>query len=111
MLFQHTITLMSGTSPISISPEFVREFCRKWHVAELSLFGSALRPDFQDESDVDFLIAFEQGHNATLEEWIAMEDELRALTGRNVDLVERRLVVNPFRRHHILTNRQILYAA
>lgn len=102
---------MSGTLPISISPEFVQEFCRKWHVSELSLFGSVLRPDFRASSDVDFLVAFEPGRNATLEQWMAMEDELRALLGREIDLVERRLVVNPFRRHHILTNRQILYAA
>ncbi len=102
---------MSGALPISLSPEFVRAFCRKWHVAELSLFGSVLRPDFRAESDVDFLVAFEHGHSATLEEWIGMEDELRAIVGRDIDLVERRLIVNPFRRHHILTNRQILYAA
>ena len=102
---------MSGAPHILVSPERVREFCRKWHVSELSLFGSALRPDFRPDSDVDFLVVFESGHIASLEEWIEMEAELRAILGRDIDLVERRLIVNPFRRHHILTNRQILYAA
>ena len=31
--------------------------------------------------------------------------------GRPVDLVEKRLIVNPFRRHEILTTRRVVYAA
>ena len=36
----------------------IAEFCRKWKVAELSLFGSVLREDFGPESDVDVLVSF-----------------------------------------------------
>jgi predicted nucleotidyltransferase len=43
--------------------------------------------------------------------WETMREELQALFGRRVDLVEKKLVRNPFRRHHILTTRRVIYAA
>lgn len=96
---------------IPIPEDRIAEFCRRWRVAEFSLFGSVLRDDFGPESDVDVLVAFEPGRSTTLEEWLDMLDELKAIFGREVDLVERRLVTNPFRRHHILNNRHVIYAA
>jgi len=94
-----------------IPEDRIADFCRKWGVQEFSLFGSVLRDDFRPDSDVDVLVAFEPGRSATLEEWLDMEDELRAMFGREVDLVERWRITNPFRRHEILTNRWIIYAA
>ena len=96
---------------IDIPKEAIAEFCRRWRVRELSLFGSVLTEEFRPDSDVDVLVAFEAGGRPSLEEWLEMEGELGSLFGREVDLVERRRVVNPFRRHHILTHRRVLYAA
>jgi uncharacterized protein len=97
--------------PIPITLEQIVNFCRKWRIKEFSLFGSVLRDDFRSDSDVDILVAFEPGVRHDIEAWLAMEDELRTMFGREIDLVERRLIDNPFRRHHILNNRRILYAA
>lgn len=48
----------------------------------------------------------------TFEGFLEMRDELSEMFGgRAVDLVEKRLVKNPFRRNRILTTRRILYAA
>ena len=48
----------------------------------------------------------------TLEKYLDMRDELSAMFGgREVDLVQKRLLKNPFRRHEILTTREVLYAA
>jgi predicted nucleotidyltransferase len=102
------------TAPqIQFSPDAVAAFCRKHGIAELSLFGSVLREDFGPDSDVDVMVAFEQGAGGiTFENLPDMLDELQALfEGRRVDLVERRLVTNPFKRYHILTNRQVIHAA
>ncbi len=104
-------------SPHNIQPrlpvphERIADFCKRWKVTQFSLFGSVLREDFGPESDVDVLVVFEPGVRHDLKASCAMEDELRAMFGRNIDLVERRLVVNPFRRYEILTTRRILYAA
>lgn len=96
---------------IPIHEDRIADFCRRWRVAEFSLFGSVLRDDFRPDSDVDVLVVFEPGRTTTLEEWLDMEDELKAMFGREIDLVERRLLENPFRRHHILSNRRVIYAA
>src|SRR5438105_431294 len=96
---------------LSISSDRVSAFCRKWGIQEFSLFGSVLRDDFRSDSDIDVLIAYRPGVEHAAEARWAMEAELRAMFGREIDLVERRRIINPFRRHHILTHRQILYAA
>ena len=95
----------------AISPVQIQAFCQKWGLKEFALFGSVLRDDFGPESDVDVLISFLPGHSMTLESFIEMQEELQLLFGRKVDLVEKRLVKNPFRRHEILTTRKVLYAA
>ena len=70
--------------------------------------SSSFRPD----SDVDILINLQPGQTMTLESFLDMRDELSAMfDGREIDLVQKRLLKNPFRRHEILTHREILYAA
>lgn len=95
--------------PISFDQSAVAEFCRRWKVVELSLFGSVLREDFGPESDVDVLVVFEAGAPWSYWEWGPMTDELEGIFGRQVDLVEMRSIVNPFRRHHILSNRRVIH--
>ncbi len=85
------------------------DFCRRWKVVELSLFGSVLRDDFRPESDVDVLVEFEAGAPWSYWDWGAMTEELTAIFGRPVDLVEKRSVANPYRRRHILANRRVLH--
>ena len=89
----------------------VAEFCRKWKVRELSLFGSVLRDDFGPESDVDVLVEFAPGGGITFDSRVAMLDELRAIFGREVDLVEKRTLRNPFRRHAILRSKETVHAS
>ena len=92
----------------------IEAFCKKWKVAELSLFGSALRDDFRPDSDVDVLVDFAPGAAWTLVETIEMEAELARLVGRRVDLVERRSVErseNYIRRREILRTAEPVYVA
>ena len=84
--------------------------CRRWKVVELSLFGSVLREDFGPDSDVDVLVSFEPDAAWSLFDIVALKEELRAILGREVDLVEREAIRNPFRRSRILSTREILYA-
>lgn len=92
--------------------EQIEDFCRKYGVAEFSLFGSILRNDFGPGSDVDVLVTLKPGHTMTPESYLDMRDELSAMFGgREIDLVQKRLLTNPFRRQEILATRQVLYAA
>jgi predicted nucleotidyltransferase len=96
---------------VQIAPERIEEFCRKWKIREFALFGSVLRDDFRPDSDVDVLVEFEPESKNTLFDFMAMEDELRILFARDVDLVEKGAVRNPFVRNHIRHNRQIVFNA
>ena len=64
----------------------VEDFCRRHHVRRLALFGSVLRPDFREESDIDVLVEFEAESAPGFFEFVGMKEELSALLGRPVDL-------------------------
>ena len=94
--------------------ERIREFCERWEVAELALFGSAVRADFGAGSDVDVLVSFPAGVRWGLREWVKMEEELEQIFGRPVDLVSRAAVErspNYIRRRHILGSLERVYVA
>lgn len=97
---------------VTIPTEQLAEFAKRWSITELSLFGSILREDFRPDSDVDVCVVFDPAKRFDLDDYLQMLDELSAIFGgRQVDLVERRLIKNPFRRHKIITTRKIVYAA
>jgi predicted nucleotidyltransferase len=100
--------------PIDLPHQQLADFCRRWKVSELGLFGSVLGPDFRPDSDVDFLVSFAPEAHWTLLDWTCMEQELRGILGRPVDLVSRRAVersANPIRRRQILESAESIYVA
>lgn len=96
---------------IEIPMEKIRTFCEKWKVVEFSLFGSVLRDDFRSDSDIDVLLSFRENSTWGLYDLVDMKDELQAIFGRKVDLVEKEAIRNPYRRHSMLTKQEVLYAA
>jgi predicted nucleotidyltransferase len=89
----------------------VRAFCAKYGVSEFALFGSILRDDFRPDSDVDVSLTFKPGFGIDFDNRPDIYDDLRAIFGRDIDVVEPRLLTNPFRRHSILTTMRVLHAA
>ena len=96
---------------VEIDEEKITAFCQKWKIIEFSLFGSVLRDDFRSDSDVDVLVTFDQNNHWSLFDIVDMRDELKEIFGREVDFVEKEGLRNPFRRHHILKHREVIYAA
>jgi predicted nucleotidyltransferase len=72
--------------------ERLTAFCQRWRIAELAFFGSVLRDDFRPDSDVDVLVTFAPDARRGLLDFVAMQDELSTILGRQVDLVSRRAV-------------------
>ncbi|MBD2258442.1 nucleotidyltransferase family protein [Pseudanabaena sp. FACHB-2040] len=98
--------------PILWPQDKISAFCDRWSVAELSLFGSVLRDDFHNHSDIDLLIAFSPDADWSLFDHIRMQQELEAILQRKVDLVSKRAIErsqNPIRRHEILSTAQVIY--
>jgi predicted nucleotidyltransferase len=98
-------------SNIEIPLDKIAAFCRKWKIKEFALFGSVLREDFRPESDIDVLVSFGEGGGITFDNRVEMLDEVAAIFGRGVDMVEKEAIRNPFRRHAILTSKEVVYAA
>jgi hypothetical protein len=95
---------------IEAPKELLASFCRKHHIRRLSIFGSALRPDFKADSDIDLLVEFEPGHVPGLFGIARMERELSALFGgRKVDLRTPEDLSRYFRRQ-VLEEAEIQYA-
>jgi predicted nucleotidyltransferase len=108
---------MPGQQTMSNLPmplEQIADFCRRWCVESLALFGSVMTADFGPSSDVDVLVRFHADAHPTLFSIAQMKEELESLFARPVDLVEVRAVeqsANPVRRLAILNSARVVYAA
>jgi predicted nucleotidyltransferase len=92
----------------------LREFCSKWKIAELAVFGSYLRDDFGPDSDIDFLVTWAPSADWSLLDLVRMERELGTIIGCKADVVLRRTVErsrNWIRREEILSSAKTLIAA
>ncbi|HTG82368.1 MAG TPA: nucleotidyltransferase domain-containing protein [Geobacteraceae bacterium] len=99
---------------IAMPKDEIIAFCRHWKIVEFSLFGSVLRDDFRPDSDIDVLATFAPDACWTLLDHVEMQEELKGILGRNVDLVSRRGIEhsrNKFRRKAILDSAEVFYAA
>ncbi len=94
--------------PITMPQDELAAFCRRNHIRKLALFGSVLRDDFWDDSDVDVLVEFEPGHISDLIRFAEMQDDLSAIMGYPVDLNTAGFVSRRFRQK-VLNTAQVVY--
>jgi hypothetical protein len=99
---------------IEIPPkEKLADFCKRWQITQLAIFGSAIRSDFDPNgSDIDLLVRFSPGSRWSLFDLAEMEAELTKMFGRSVDLVSWRGIErskNDIRRNEILSSARIIY--
>jgi len=102
------------TPKIKIDQANLSQFCERWGISALALFGSVLRDDFSASSDIDVLVSFRAAAHPTLFDFVRMREELTRLFHRQVDLVSRRGIErssNYLRRSEILSKAQPFYAA
>ena len=92
----------------------IADFCVRWHISEMDLFGSALRDDFGPESDLDFLVVYAPDAKVSLLDEAQMEIDLESMLGRPVDLISKQAVEsspNWIRRNAILKNVEPVYVS
>jgi uncharacterized protein len=97
-------------TPIPIPRPQLAEFCRRYQVRRLALFGSILGETFRPESDVDVLVAFEPQARVGFLTLSRMQRELSVLFGRRVDLVPMD-GLKPVIRDSVLAQVEEVYAA
>ena len=92
-----------------IKPE-IEQLCRSLPVKRLGLFGSAVRLDFSEDSDIDVLVIFDSGENIDLfDKYFELKERLEEIFKRPVDLVVDRKFKNPVLRESIDRTRTVIY--
>jgi len=93
--------------------ERLAEFCRRWSITRLEIFGSAIGDGFSQDSDVDLLATYAPSAHWSLLDRVRMKHELETLLGREVDLLNRRALEKGRanqRSAAILAQAEVLYA-
>jgi predicted nucleotidyltransferase len=95
---------------IKIDESSLIELCRRFHVRELAVFGSAARRQTRPDSDIDILVEFLPESNVDLVDYASLMLDLSELLGRPVDLVSKKSL-KPLIRTSVLRDARLLYAA
>jgi len=95
---------------LRVAPADLEHVCAEFQVAELSLFGSALRSDFRLDSDVDVLVTFLPEADVGLLELAGLQIRLGELFRRKVDLVPK-AGLKPLVAQEVLPAARVIYAA
>lgn len=94
--------------------EKIKYFCEKWKISEFSIFGSYVRNELKEDSDVDVLISFKDNVKYTLFDIVHLKEELEILFGRKVDVVTKKGLENSrnqIRKKAIFDEAKLIYAS
>lgn len=94
------------TEIMSILKNHESELKKRYPIKRIGIFGSYLREEAGDKSDLDILVEFEEDANIGLLRFLEIENYLSDLFGVQVDLVERS-VLKPRIGAHIL--KEVVY--
>ena len=97
---------------IDFSQKELHTFCKRWKIIRLEIFGSAIRDDFNEMSDIDLLVEYHSDFHRTLSDMEEMQFEIEEIFQRPVDLITRKTIErsqNPYKRQNILDNTVVIY--
>ena len=96
---------------IKVPIDEISALCQRWHIDQLSLFGSVLRDDFTVDSDIDILVEFESDFTPGFLKLHRLQEELSALFDhRTIDLVTLKFL-NHRIRDRVLDTAEVCYVA
>jgi len=98
------------TNNIDINREKIAVFCRQHRIKRLSLFGSILSDQFDENSDIDVLVEFEDDAKVSLFDVGGMMHELTHILGQQVDIRTADDLSRYFR-NEVVANAEMIYAA
>lgn len=88
----------------------IKELCKQYKVKTLSAFGSVTREDFTNDSDIDFVVDFEENDPFKYTDlYFQLKEKLEKLLKRQIDLVEERGIKNQFFRKELDDTKVLIY--
>jgi len=90
--------------------ESLKRLCNIYNVDKMYLFGSALTSNFNEKSDIDFLVKFKPIELAQyFENYLEFKENLESLFGREIDLLEEQTLRNPILIKSINRSKELIY--
>ncbi|PKL47945.1 MAG: hypothetical protein CVV42_11675 [Candidatus Riflebacteria bacterium HGW-Riflebacteria-2] len=89
----------------------IRALCEQLSVARLDLFGSAMTDEFNDESDLDFVVDFLPNQSNLLDRFLALQNHLQKIFNRRIDLITRKSIRNPYLKASIERTKKNVFAS
>ena len=88
----------------------LKRLCTLYNVEKMYLFGSILNSNFNNDSDIDFLVKFKSIEISTyFDNYMDFKENLEKLFGREVDLVEAQTLRNPILINSINKSKELIY--
>lgn len=88
----------------------IKALCKKNRVKSLYAFGSVTRDDFNEQSDIDLVVDFEEKDPFTYTDlYFNLKAKLEDLLKRQVDLLEERAIRNPLFRQQLENTKVKIY--
>jgi uncharacterized protein len=86
------------------------DLCKLYKVKELYIFGSVLTEKFNDNSDIDLIVQFDDIDILEyFDNYMDFKENLEILLGRPVDLLENQAIQNPIFRKVVNRNKKLVY--
>jgi uncharacterized protein len=90
--------------------ERIKQLCREYRVKSFSVFGSVLTENFSKDSDIDFVVDFEENDPIKYTDlYFQLKEKLEQILKRQVDLIEERGIKNSFFRKEIDESKVVIY--
>ncbi len=90
--------------------EQIKQLCKKYRVKSFSVFGSVLTDNFSSNSDIDFVVDFDENDPIKYTDlYFQLKDKLEKILKRQIDLVEERGIRNSFFRKQLDQSKVVIY--
>lgn len=90
--------------------ETIKSLCEANRVKHLYAFGSVTRNDFDKDSDIDFLVDFDETDPYRYTDlYFNLKFELEDLLQRKIDLLEDRAIQNQTLREEVDSSKALIY--
>jgi predicted nucleotidyltransferase len=90
--------------------EKIKQLCKEFKVKSFSVFGSVLTDNFSSDSDIDFIVDFNENDPIKYTDlYFQLKDKLEQILKRQIDLIEERGIKNSFFKKEINKSKVVIY--
>ena len=88
----------------------IKKLCEQYNVRSFSAFGSVTRENFNNNSDIDFVVDFNENDPFKYTDlYFQLKEKLEKLLKRQIDLIEERAIKNQFFRKELNETKVLIY--